>query len=316
MRKLTVGTRGSALALRQANEVIEKLRASHPGLELEARIIKTRGDKILDAPLAKIGDKGLFVKELELALLRKEISFAVHSMKDLPTEAPEGLCIAAVPERVDPSDALITSGPALADLPAGARLGSSSLRRRAQLRNYRTNLLISDLRGNLDTRLRKLDSGEFDGVVLAYAGLYRMGWTDRITEKIPSEICLPAVGQGALAIEARDDDADVIEMLEALDHAESHAAVLAERSLLRALGGGCQAPVGALAAIETGKLKLAGVVASLDGSRLVRAEVSGDPENPEELGEELARVLISAGADRILHELRDPGVKGSRAPGK
>jgi len=316
MRKLTVGTRGSALALRQANEVIEKLRASHPGLELEARIIKTRGDKILDAPLAKIGDKGLFVKELELALLRKEISFAVHSMKDLPTEAPEGLCIAAVPERVDPSDALITNGPALADLPAGARLGSSSLRRRAQLRNYRTNLLISDLRGNLDTRLRKLDSGEFDGVVLAYAGLYRMGWTDRITEKIPSEICLPAVGQGALAIEARDDDADVIEMLEALDHAESHAAVLAERSLLRALGGGCQAPVGALAAIETGKLKLAGVVASLDGSRLVRAEVSGDPENPEELGEELARVLISAGADRILHELRDPGVKGSRAPGK
>jgi len=316
MRKLKVGTRGSALALRQTNEVIEKLRASYPGLELEARIIKTKGDKILDVPLAKIGDKGLFVKELELALLRKEIDFAVHSMKDLPTQLPEGLCIAAVPERVDPSDVLITKGPRLAELPTGARIGSSSLRRHAQLQNYRPDLRISDLRGNLDTRLRKLDSGEFDGVVLAYAGLYRMGWTDRITEKIPPRICLPAVGQGALAIETRDDDADVIEILKALDHAESHAAVLAERSFMRALGGGCQVPIGALASIETGKLKLAGVVASLDGSRLVRAEIPGDPEKPEELGKELARILRAAGADKILRELRNPGIKGSRDPGK
>ena len=307
MRKLTVGTRGSVLALRQTSWVVDRLRALHHGLEFEVRIIKTRGDNVLDAPLAKIGDKGLFVKELEIALLRKEINFAVHSMKDLPTQLPEGLCIAAVPERLDPSDVLITNGPGLADLPAGARIGSSSLRRRAQLLNYRPDLVISDLRGNLDTRLRKLDSGEFDGIILAYAGLYRMGWTDRIVEKIPPEICLPAVGQGALAIEARDYDMDVTEILKALDHAESHAAVLAERSFMRALGGGCQVPVGASASIEAGKLKLAGVVASLNGSRLSRMEVSGNLDDPESLGQEMAHVLLSGGADEILRELRDPG---------
>ena len=304
MNKLTIGTRGSALALRQTDLVADSLRSLHPRLEIEIRIIKTKGDKILDVPLAKIGDKGLFVKELESALLEKEIDVAVHSMKDLPTEMPVGLCIAAVPERVDPSDVLITNGPGLADLPGEARIGSSSLRRRAQLHNFRADLRISDLRGNLDTRLRKLDDGEFDGIILAYAGLHRMGWTDRITEKIPFEICLPAVGQGALGIQAREDDTDIFAILRALDHSESHIAVTAERSLMRLLEGGCQVPIGALASMKDGKLVLVGVVASIDGSRLVRGKVSGNPAEPEDLGRELAEVLLAAGADNILRELR------------
>lgn len=304
MKKLIIGTRGSALALCQTNWTADSLRSSHPGLEIDIRIIKTKGDKILDVPLAKIGDKGLFVKELESALLEKEIDVAVHSMKDLPTEMPVGLCIAAVPERVDPSDVLITNGSGLADLPGEARIGSSSLRRRAQLHNFRADLRISDLRGNLDTRLRKLDDGEFDGIILAYAGLHRMGWTDRITEKIPLEICLPAVGQGALGIQAREDDTDIFAILRALDHSESHIAVTAERSLMRLLEGGCQVPIGALASMKDGKLVLVGVVASIDGSRLVRGKVSGNPAEPEDLGRELAEVLLAAGADNILRELR------------
>lgn len=305
MRKLTVGTRGSALALRQTNWVAGELKSLDLGLCIKVQVIKTKGDKILDVPLAKIGDKGLFVKELEQALLGGEIDFAVHSMKDLPTEIPEGLCIAAVPERVDPSDVLISNGLGLADLPGEARIGSSSLRRRAQLHNFRADFRISDLRGNLDTRLRKLDGGEFDGIVLAYAGLHRMGWTDRITEKIPLEICLPAVGQGALAIQARQDDSVILELLKTLDHAESRAAVLAERSLMHALEGGCQVPVGAHGTIKDGRLYLAGVVASLDGSQLVRAEVEGDYKKPEELGTELADILRAGGADEILEELRE-----------
>jgi len=300
MRKLTVGTRGSALALRQTHLVVEALTNLHPSIDIEVRVIKTRGDRILDVPLAKIGDKGFFVKEIESALLSGEVDFAVHSMKDLPTEMPEGLCIAAVPERVDPSDVLISNGPGLADLPGGARIGTSSVRRRAQLRNFRADLRFGDIRGNLDTRLRKLDEGQFDGIVVAYAGLYRMDWADRITEKIPPEICLPAVGQGALAVQARDADLEVVELLKGLDHAESRAAVLAERSLLRALGGGCQVPIGALGIIEGAALRLRGVVASLDGKRLIRGEVSGDPAKPEELGRELAHELLARGADVIL----------------
>lgn len=305
MRRLTVGTRGSALALRQTNWVVGELRSRHPGLEIEVEVIKTKGDKILDVPLAKIGDKGLFVKEIEQALLSGEIDFAVHSMKDLPTEMPDGLCIAAVPERVDPSDVLISKGPGLNDLPGEAMIGSSSLRRRAQLHNFRADLRICDLRGNLDTRLRKLDEGEYDAIILAYAGLHRMGWGDRITEPIPTEICLPAVGQGALAIQARAGDDVVLGILQMLDHRESRTAVLAERSLMRALEGGCQVPVGALGTMRGEGLHLAGVVASLDGGRLVRAEVSGDPSDPDALGRELARILLDAGADEILKELRD-----------
>lgn len=303
MRELTVGTRGSRLALCQTDWVVGELRSLDASLCVEVRVIKTKGDKILDVPLAKIGDKGLFVKELEAALLSGEIDFAVHSAKDLPTEAPEGLCIAAIPERVDPSDVLISNGPGLADLPRGARIGSSSLRRRAQLHNFRADFEICDLRGNLDTRLRKLETGEFDAIVLAYAGLHRMGWADRITEKIPTEICLPAVGQGALALEAREGD-EVVGILHALDDAETRAAVLAERSLMRALEGGCQVPIGALGTVEDGTITLRGVVASLDGSTLVLGEVTG--EEPEPLGQELAQVLLAGGAKEILEGVRAP----------
>lgn len=301
MKKLTVGTRGSALALHQTNWVVGELRAHSPDLCVDVQVIKTKGDKILDVPLAKIGDKGLFVKELEAALLSGEIDFAVHSAKDLPTEIPDGLCIAAIPERVDPSDVLISNGLGLQDLPCGAKIGSSSLRRRAQLHNFRADFEICDLRGNLDTRLRKLDSGEFDAVVLAYAGLHRMGWADRITEKIPTEICLPAVGQGALAIEAREND-DVIGILQTLDHAESRAAVLAERSLMRALEGGCQVPIGALGTVDGDQITLQAVVASPDGRNLIMGDASGD--DPESVGRRLAEILLAGGAQDILQNLR------------
>lgn len=303
MKRWTVGTRGSALALRQTNWVVTRLRSLHPGLDVAVEVIKTKGDKILDVPLAKIGDKGLFVKEIESALLSGEIDFAVHSMKDLPTEMPDGLCIAAVPEREDPSDALISNGLGLADLPGEAKIGSSSLRRRAQLLNFRADLRICDLRGNLDTRLRKLDEGEYDAIILACAGLHRMGWADRITERLSPEICLPAAGQGALAIQARAGDDEVTSILTALEHADTRKAVLAERSLMSVLEGGCQIPVGALGCMRDGKLHLAGVVASLDGGRLVRGEVVGS--DPDALGLELALMLLAGGADEILAEMRN-----------
>ncbi len=310
MRQLTVGTRGSALALNQANRVVECLRHAHSAgtasrpLRVEMKIVKTKGDRILDVPLAKIGDKGLFVKELEEALLSGEVDFVVHSMKDVPTEMAAGLCIAAVPEREDASDALISNGPGLDELPTGARIGSSSLRRRAQLLNHRADLEILDLRGNLDTRLRKLDEGEYDAIILACAGLHRMGWADRITQKLSAEICLPAVGQGALAIQARSDDTETLSILRVLDDPATHAAVTAERALMRALEGGCQAPVGALARIEGGTMVTEGVVASLDGADLVRGRVAGPRDRPEELGIELAQALLHGGADRILAALR------------
>lgn len=303
MKTLTVGTRGSALAVRQTASVVGMLESRHPHLEIRTKIIKTKGDKILDIPLDKIGDKGLFVKEIEQALLSGEIDFAVHSMKDLPSEMPAGLCIAAVPERLDPSDILVSNGITLDDLPSGARIGSSSVRRRAQLLNLRPDLVISDLRGNLDTRLRKLDAGEFDAIILASAGLHRLGWADRITCEIPHDVCLPAVGQGALAIQAREDDSAVLDLLRPLDHHPSRIAVLAERSLLGELQGGCQVPVGALAVVG-GDIRLKGIIASLDGSRLVRAEVRGSLADPEAVGIQLARRLLEVGGRRILADLR------------
>lgn len=304
MERLTVGSRGSALALRQTELIIERLKSLNPDPEIEVRIIKTKGDNILDEPLTRIAGKGFFVTEIERALLRGEINFAVHSMKDLPAEITEGLVIAAIPEREDPSDALVSNGPGLRDLPKGARIGTGSPRRQAQLLHFRPDLEVADLRGNLDTRIRRLEEGRFDAVVLAYAGLHRMGWEDRVTEKLPPEICLPAVGQGALAIQTREDDAETIELLAALDHAESRAAVTAERSLLSALGGGCQVPIGALGIIEGAALRLRGVVASPDGKRLIRGEVSGDPADPDALGRELAHVLLAGGAEEILRETK------------
>lgn len=298
--RLVAGTRGSVLALKQTHEVITALRQANPHLDVDVAIIKTKGDKILDVSLARIGDKGLFVKELETAILRHEVDFAVHSMKDLPVEMPDGLCIAAVPARIDASDVLITNGPGLSDLPSHARIGTSSLRRQAQLHAYRSDLSISDLRGNLDTRLRKLDEGEFDGIVLAYAGLYRMGWTDRITEKLSSEVCLSAVGQGALAIQARVDDHRVLEILKTLDDENSRRAVMAERSFLKALGGGCQVPIGAFAHISEGTLVLQGVVANPDGRFLIRGEVKGDANDFSGIGRKLAEHLLINGAANVL----------------
>lgn len=290
MKKLIVGTRGSALALHQTNHIVEALKTHNPDIEFEVRIIRTKGDAILSVPLAKIGDKGLFVKEIEAALLAGEIDFAVHSAKDLPGEIPAGLCI-TVPERVDAHDVLITNGPGLAELPRGARVGTSSPRRRAQILHARPDLIVEDVRGNLDTRLKKLSAREFDAIVLAYAGLARMGWTERITEVLPIEICVPAVGQGALAIEARAEDAAVIAVLRAIEYSPSLAEVTAERAAMYAIGGGCQVPFGAHADISSDIIRMHGVLADPDGKRLVRKEIEGSVSEAEKLGKSLASAL-------------------------
>src|SRR5438105_4175481 len=263
---LTIASRGSQLALWQARWVAGQLAAR--GHETRIEIIKTTGDKITDVPLAKVGTKGLFTKEIEEALLDGRADLAVHSLKDLPTELPEGLVLAAVPEREDPRDAVV--GKRLADLPHGSRVGTSSLRRSAQLRKLRPDLVIESVRGNLDTRLRKLDEGQYDAILLAAAGLKRLGWADRIAEILPVEQMCPAVGQGALAIETRATGSGY-DACALLDHAETRAAVTAERALLSALGGGCQVPIGAHAAVAAGRVHLVAVVASPDGATLVRA---------------------------------------------
>jgi hydroxymethylbilane synthase len=292
---LVIASRGSQLALWQANWVKGQLAAL--GHESRIEIIKTTGDKITDVPLAKVGTKGLFTKEIEEALLDGRADLAVHSLKDLPTELPEGLILAAVPPREDPRDAIV--GKRLADLPAGAKVGTSSLRRAAQLRKVRPDLVIESVRGNLDTRLRKLDEGQYDSIVLAAAGLRRLGWGDRIAETLGPDVMCSAVGQGALAIETRANGAG-FDAVRALDDAETHAAVLAERGVLGSLGGGCQVPIGAHARIENGKLHLLGVVASPDGSELIRAEADGPAADAEALGRALGAALLERGAKRIL----------------
>lgn len=306
-KRLVLGTRGSKLALWQAEMVAEALRASS-GVEVELRTIKTQGDKILDSPLARIGGKGLFVKEIELALMAGEVDFAVHSLKDVPTEVPEPLCLAAMIERHDPRDALISRGGAvLESLRHGAIIGTSSLRRQAQLLNHRPDFLIKDLRGNLDTRLRKVESGEFDAAVLSAAGLMRMGWQDRITALIPIEISLPAVGQGTVAIEARNEDEQVLGLVGELNHHATELATRAERAFLRRLEGGCQVPIGALGRVEGRRLSLDGMVASLDGSKLIRDRLVSDLDGlgePEELGLALAERLLTQGAGEVLAEVR------------
>jgi len=292
---LVIASRGSQLALWQANWVKGQLAAL--GHESRIEIIKTTGDKITDVPLAKVGTKGLFTKEIEEALLDGRADLAVHSLKDLPTELPEGLVLAAVPPREDPRDAIV--GKRLADLPAGAKVGTSSLRRSAQLRKLRPDLVIESVRGNLDTRLRKLDEGQYDSIVLAAAGLRRLGWGDRIAETLGPDVMCSAVGQGALAIETRASGAG-FDAVRALDDAETHAAVLAERGVLGSLGGGCQVPIGAHARIEGGRLHLLGVVASPDGSEMIRAEADGPVSDAEGLGRALGAALLERGAKRIL----------------
>ncbi len=292
---LVIASRGSQLALWQAHWVQGRLAAL--GHESRIEIIKTTGDKITDVPLAKVGTKGLFTKEIEEALLDGRADLAVHSLKDLPTELPAGLVLAAVPAREDPRDAIV--GKRLTELPAGARVGTSSLRRSAQLKKLRPDLTIEPVRGNLDTRLRKLDEGQYDAIVLAAAGLRRLGWADRIAETLGPDVMCSAVGQGALAIETRASGVG-FDACRALDDAETHAAVVAERGVLGSLGGGCQVPIGAHARIENGRLYLLGVVASPDGSEVIRAESQGPVEEAEALGKALGGELLERGARRIL----------------
>ena len=294
---IVIGSRGSKLALWQAEHTASLL--APLGVETRIEIIKTTGDKIQDVPLAQAGGKGLFTKEIDEALLSGAIDLAVHSMKDVPTGLPAGLTIAAIPEREEPRDAMI--GCSLADLQDGTRIGTSSLRRQAQLLAYRPQLEIQMLRGNVDTRLRKLDEGQYDAIVLAAAGLRRLGWQDRIRELIPVEVMCPAVGQGALAIETRDDRGAAYEVARKLDHADTHTAVTAERAMLEVLGGGCQVPVGGYAYLEKGVIHMRAIVASPDGSRVVRAELSG--VDPMRAGASLGRKLLEQGAEEILRAI-------------
>jgi hydroxymethylbilane synthase len=293
-----IGSRGSSLALWQANWISARLRDL--GESSSIQVIKTTGDKVTDVALSKVGTKGLFTKEIEEALLDGAVDLAVHSLKDLPADLPVGLVLAAVPEREDPHDAVI--GGRLAGLPSGARVGTSSLRRAAQIRAFRPDLEVDPVRGNVDTRLRKLDAGQYQALVLAAAGLRRLGWQDRITELLSPSVMCPAVGQGALAIETREN-APVLELCRRLEHIETRAAVTAERALLAELGGGCQVPIGAHAAVTEGQLHLQSVVISPDGRRLVRRESQGPVEDAEALGVALARELLAAGAEEILEDV-------------
>jgi hydroxymethylbilane synthase len=289
---LVIASRGSQLALWQARWVAAQLSAAGQPCRIE--IVKTTGDKITGVPLAKVGTKGLFTKEIEEALLDGRAHLAVHSLKDLPTELPEGLVLAAVPEREDPRDAVV--GKTLADLPLGARVGTSSLRRAAQLRHLRPDLQVESVRGNLDTRLRKLDEGQYDAILLAAAGLKRLGWGDRIAEILPPEQMCPAVGQGALAIETRAG----FDKVGMLDHADTHTAVMAERAVLGALGGGCQVPIGAYATVSEGRVRLLAIVAAPDGTQIIRATAEGLAADAAEIGARLAADLLQRGARQIL----------------
>jgi hydroxymethylbilane synthase len=304
VKRLRIATRGSALALWQANHVRERLAQLH-GIESELIRIRTSGDKFQGSSVVEVseqvGTKGIFIKELEEALLAGTADLAVHSMKDVPTENPAGLVFPAITKREDVRDCLISrNGAKLKDLASGARIGTSSLRRQAQVRHHRPDLQLFDLRGNVDTRLKKVAAGEFDAIVLATAGINRLGASDKITEIIPPEIMLPAVGQGALGIETRADDRETSRFVAALDDLESHAAVTAERALLRELEGGCQIPLGAWARFENGELRLEASVFSADGKEFVRKELRGSAEEAEKLGVRLGQLMIEAGADRIL----------------
>ena len=301
---LILGTRGSKLAVHQSQWVQARLQELAPGLTISLQRIQTSGDKILGVPLAKIGGKGLFVKEIGDALLSKEIDLAVHSMKDVPTALPEGLDILCVPPREDPRDALITrDGCRLDQLKPGARIGTSSLRRQAQLLHYRPDFTIEMLRGNLDTRLRKLREGQFDAIVLAAAGLRRLAWDAEITEYLPVHLSLPAIAQGALGIEARSDDTFVRELLSRFEHRPTRITVTAERALLHRLEGGCQVPIAAHAELDGDRLTVDGLVASVDGRRVIRHQIQGPASEAQALGTKLAERLLADGGDVILKEI-------------
>jgi hydroxymethylbilane synthase len=293
---LTIGSRGSQLALWQAHWVQTRLEAM--GEQCQIEIIRTTGDKITDVALSEVGSKGLFTKEIEEALLAGVIDLAVHSLKDMPTDLPAGLTLAAIPEREDPRDALI--GRTLEDLAPGARVGTGSLRRTAQLRARRPDLQIEDIRGNVDTRLRKLDEGRYDAIVLASAGLRRLGLENRITEVFNPSVMCPAVGQGALAVETRDDGGEAFRIAKRLEHAASRIAVTAERAVLAALGGGCQAPIGCHAYLDGETLIVVAAVVSPDGAQVVRRRIHGSIADPVSVGRSLAEQILSAGGKEIL----------------
>lgn len=303
-----IGTRGSELALWQSDHIAGTLKRLFPALQVEIKKIKTTGDKILDSPLSKIGDKGLFTKELDRALLDDEIDLAVHSLKDIPTQIPDGLTIAAITEREDVRDVFIPHPlqPALTlkDIPHGGEVATGSLRRRSQLLNYRPDLNIVDIRGNLNTRIEKLKNSSWHGMILAYAGVVRLGWKEIIGEILPTSIFLPAVGQGALGIISRKNDADILSLLQPFNHQPTRVATVAERSLLRRLEGGCQIPIGAHGVVADGQLTLDALVGDLAGTTIIRRTLSGKSEDCEKIGTELADQLLQLGADKILNEIR------------
>ena len=301
---LKIGTRGSKLALQQTRMVASQLEQLHSNLRCEIVNIKTEGDKILDAPLAKIGGKGLFVKELDEALLDGRIDLAVHSMKDIPTELPPKIQIAAITVREDPRDVLISrNNLILKHLPKDAVIGTCSLRRQAQLLHYSPKFQIVQLRGNLETRLRRVEANGLDAVILAAAGIHRMGWQAKITEYLPMDICLPAISQGALGIETRKNQKEIKRIVSALDHPETRMAVLAERALLKKLEGGCQVPIAAYGEIKNAEIYLQAMVGSLEGARIIRDSECGSTDHVEKVGIQLAKKLIKQGADKILQEI-------------
>jgi hydroxymethylbilane synthase len=305
-QQITIATRGSPLALWQAEHVAARLEALHAGLKVSLLTMKTRGDKFLDAPLAKVGGKGLLVKELEVGLLEGRADIAVHSLKDVPVAFPEGLELALVMEREDPRDAFVSNRyDSLASMPAGTLVGTSSLRRQTQVRERYPELRVDWLRGNVNTRLGKLDDGQYDAIILAASGLQRLGFDQRIKVAIAPEECLPAIGQGVLGIEIRTDDNEVRELIAPLAHAETTLRVRAERAFNQTLNGGCQVPIAGYAVLEGDQIYLRGLVGKPDGSEVLRAEIRGSSDQAHELGVDLAQQLLARGADRILAALRE-----------
>jgi hydroxymethylbilane synthase len=304
--KFMIGSRGSELALWQAEHVKKRLEAFSPANQFEIRIIKTTGDELLDQPLSKIGDKGLFTRQIEGELIEGRIDLAVHSLKDLQTEQPDGLTIGAVCEREIPNDVFISkAGGTIDDLPRGSRVATGSLRRRSQLLNYRPDLVIDEMRGNVPTRIRKFNDSELDGMILAYAGMNRLGLEKYISQMVPFDIMLPAVGQGAIAVEIRSDDERTAEVVKMVEHVPTRICITAERAFLRTLEGGCQVPIGAVATLDGNTLRLEGMVGGLDGKVIFRESLDGTTDEPEPVGLRLANRLIEMGARELLKQTRE-----------
>ena len=303
-RRIIVGSRGSKLALIQAESVVARIREANPGIEVGISRIVTGGDRNHHLQLGQVAGIGIFVKELEAALLDGRVDLAVHSLKDMPTQIPSGLCLAAVTVRLDPRDVLVSRGKRLEELASGARIGTGSPRRAVQLSACRPDLEVCSIRGNVDTRLRKVTDGELDGVILAAAALQRLGWEDRVSDYLPTEYFLPAVGQGALAIEIRSDDTEAAKIVAALNHLPTWQSITAERAFLSALGGGCRAPIAVLGTVNDNTLNLTGTVAEAGGERILRASEKGSSTTPEQVGNQLAQKILEMGASKFIAEAR------------